>query len=68
MTVSIEIRCDHCRSDRLSIPLWGGDDTEVDCEDCGAQVGTLDDLKTLVSLHLLGRKTADARPLFLQLH
>lgn len=58
MTVSIDIRCDNCRGNKLSIPLHGGDDTHVDCEDCGANLGTLDDVKTLVSLQLLGRKTA----------
>lgn len=67
MTVSIEIRCDNCRSDQLSIPLWGGDDTAVDCEACGAELGTLDDVKTLVSLQLLGRKQAE-RPAFLLLN
>lgn len=67
MTVSIDIRCDNCRGDKLSIPLWGGDETAVDCEDCGAQLGTLDDLKTLVSLQLLGRKTA-APPAYMALN
>ncbi len=56
MTVSIEIRCDQCRGTRLSIPIYGGDETPVDCEDCGAELGTLADLKTIVSLQLLGRK------------
>jgi hypothetical protein len=67
MTVSIDIRCDNCRGDKLSIPLWGGDETAVDCEDCGAQLGTLDDLKTLVSLQLLGRKTV-APPAYMALN
>jgi hypothetical protein len=67
MTVSIDIRCDNCRGDKLSIPLWGGDETAVDCEDCGAQLGTLDDVKTLVSLQLLGRKTA-GRPAYMVLN
>jgi uncharacterized Zn finger protein len=56
MPVSIEIRCDYCRGDNLSIPLEGGEETMVDCEDCGASVGTLADVKTTVSLKLLGRK------------
>ena len=56
MAVSIEIRCDHCRGDNLSIPLDGSDESMVDCEDCGAEVGTLADVKTMVSLKLLGRK------------
>jgi uncharacterized Zn finger protein len=56
MPVSIEIRCDHCHGDNLSIPLHGGEETMVDCEDCGAEVGTLADIKTTVSLKLLGRK------------
>lgn len=67
MTVSIEIRCDNCRGSNISIPLWGGDDSAADCEDCGAQVGTLDDLKTLMSLQVLGRK-ATARPACLMLN
>jgi len=61
MTVSIDIRCDNCRGSNVSIPLHGGDDTAVDCEDCGADLGTLADIKTLVCLQVLGRKRA-ARP------
>ena len=56
MALSIEIRCDHCRGDNLSIPLDACEETMVDCEDCGAEVGTLADVKTMVSLKLLGRK------------
>ena len=56
MTVSIEIRCDHCRGDNLSIPLDACEETMVDCEDCGAELGTLAEVKTMVSLKLLGRK------------
>ncbi|HEX8401695.1 MAG TPA: hypothetical protein VF628_08345 [Allosphingosinicella sp.] len=66
MTVSIDIRCDNCSGDNISIPLWGGDDSELDCEDCGARLGTLDDLKTLLSLQVIGRKTVE-RPAFMQL-
>lgn len=62
MTVSIDIRCDACRGSNVSIPLHGGEDTHVDCEDCGAELGTLADIKTLVSLQVLGRKkTASSR-------
>ncbi len=63
MPVSIELRCDYCRGDNLSIPLNGGDETVVDCEDCGAEVGTLADLKTTLSLKVLGRKKV-VQPLF----
>ncbi len=67
MTVSIELRCDNCRGTSISIPLDGGDDSAVDCEDCGADLGTLADIKTLLSLHVLGRKHAGA-PTFMLLH
>ena len=67
MTVSIELRCDNCRGTSISIPLDGGDDSPVDCEDCGADLGTLADIKTLLSLHLLGRKHAGP-PAFMLLH
>jgi uncharacterized Zn finger protein len=56
MTISVLLRCDRCRGDSLSIPLEGGDETEIDCEDCGASLGTLADLKTMVSLKVVGRK------------
>jgi hypothetical protein len=46
MTVSIDIRCDNCRGKNVSIPIYGGDETAVDCEDCGAELGTLADIKT----------------------
>ena len=61
MTVSIDLRCDNCRGNCISIPLYGGDESHVDCEDCGADLGTLADIKTLLSLQVLGRKKA-ARP------
>lgn len=64
MTVSIDIRCDHCRGNSLSIPLEGGDEAIVDCEDCGQAVGTLADIKTQVTLQVLGRKKID-KPMFL---
>ncbi len=67
MTVSIDIRCDNCRGNSVSIPLYGGDDTAVDCEDCGAELGTLADLKTQVSLYVLGRKN-EAAPAFMLLN
>ena len=67
MTVSIELRCDNCRGSSISIPLYGGDDSPVDCEDCGADLGTLGDIKTLLSLQLLGRKKA-APPRFMLLN
>jgi hypothetical protein len=63
MPVSIELRCDYCRGDNLSIPLSGGEETMVDCEDCGAEVGTLADLKTTITLKVLGRKKV-VRPMF----
>lgn len=61
MTVQIEVRCDYCRGSNISIPLNAGEETYADCEDCGAEVGTVADLKTQMSLHLLGRKTTDDR-------
>lgn len=67
MTVSIELRCDNCRSTCISIPLDGGDDSPVDCEDCGADLGTLADIKTLLSLTVLGRKKM-SRPAFMLLN
>ncbi len=59
MTVRIELRCDHCRGSNISIPIYGRDETDADCEDCGAKVGTLADLKTQMSLQVLGRKRED---------
>jgi hypothetical protein len=56
MTVTIELRCDACHGTSISMPLDGGDDSPVDCEDCGADLGVLADLKTLVTLQVLGRK------------
>ena len=67
MTVSIELRCDNCRGTNISIPLYGGDDSPVDCEDCGAELGTLADIKTMLSLHVLGRKKTSLQA-FMMLH
>jgi hypothetical protein len=61
MTVSIDLRCDCCRGTALSIPLDGSDQSPVGCEDCGAELGTLSDLKTYVTLKVLGRKKVRER-------
>jgi hypothetical protein len=61
MTVQIEVRCDYCRGSNISIPLNAGEETLADCGDCGAEVGTVADLKTQMSLHLLGRNIPDDR-------
>lgn len=62
MTVSIDLRCDSCRSSSISIPLDGGEESPLDCEDCGADLGTLRDLKTLITLQVLGRKKVTEYP------
>jgi hypothetical protein len=59
MTVSIDLRCDCCRGSFISIPLDGSDESPLDCEDCGADLGTLADLKALVTLQVLGRKKVE---------
>jgi hypothetical protein len=56
------LRCDRCRSTAISIPLDGSDESPLDCEDCGADLGTLSDLKTMVTLKVLGRKTVEEQP------
>lgn len=62
MTISIDLHCDACQGSSISIPIDGSDDSPLDCEDCGADLGTLGDLKTLVTLQVLGRKTTCERP------
>ena len=45
MDVSVEIHCAACGSANYSLPAGAGDDSPVDCNDCGRRLGTIADLK-----------------------
>jgi hypothetical protein len=43
--VSVEINCDTCGSANYRLPAGGADDGAVLCNDCGADQGSLGELK-----------------------
>jgi hypothetical protein len=43
--VSVEINCEICGSANYSLPTGEADDGQVLCNDCGADQGTLGELK-----------------------
>ncbi len=45
MDVSVEVHCGHCGSANYSLPGGGADDAVVGCNDCGARLGSVADLK-----------------------
>ena len=45
MDVSVEIHCEACGSANYSLPEGGGDEAPIHCNDCGAQQGTIGDLR-----------------------
>jgi len=45
MDVSVEIHCDACGSANYSLPDGSAGGTEIRCNDCGADQGTVDALR-----------------------
>ena len=45
MDVSVEINCEICGSANYSLPAGEADDGKLLCNDCGADQGTLGELK-----------------------
>jgi hypothetical protein len=45
MDVSVEIHCEACGSANYSLPRGSGDDAPIRCNDCGAQQGTIGELR-----------------------
>ena len=49
MDVSVEINCELCGSANYSLPAGGEDDGAVLCNDCGAEQGSLGELKAALA-------------------
>ncbi|MGQ0588809.1 MAG: hypothetical protein ACT4N8_04655 [Sphingosinicella sp.] len=45
MDVSVELHCERCGSANLSIPEPAPEEASLACNDCGAGLGTVADLK-----------------------
>ena len=59
MDVSVEIHCEACGSANYALPEGGGDDAPIRCNDCGAEQGSVAELKASLIAQAL-RQSADA--------
>lgn len=53
MDVSVEINCEICGSANYSLPAGGNDAGTVLCNDCGAEQGSLGELKAALAERVL---------------
>jgi hypothetical protein len=44
-----KLNCGNCGSDRFAYPFKVTDDSTIDCQDCGATVGTVAELRVRVA-------------------
>lgn len=60
MDVSVEINCEACGSANYSLARGEADDSTILCNDCGADQGSLGDLKAAMAARVLDQ-SAEAR-------
>ena len=65
MDVSVEINCDLCGSANYSLPADGADDGMILCNDCGADQGSLGELKAALTVCVV-EQSAEAQRLKLE--
>jgi hypothetical protein len=61
MDVSVEIHCELCGSANYSIGAGAGDDAPIQCNDCGADQGTLGELKDALAQQALDQSAESLR-------
>lgn len=52
MDVSVEIHCEACGSANYSLPEDGGEEAAIRCNDCGAEQGTLAELREALDRYI----------------
>ena len=60
MDVTVEINCEACGSANYSLGFGGGDEAAIRCNDCGADQGSLGELKAVMAARVLDQ-SAEAR-------
>ena len=58
----IELNCAVCGSNRFSLDRYDEDESKVSCEDCGHEIGTLQELKKRVADEVVSRVTKPTSP------
>ncbi len=53
MDVSVEIHCEACGSANYSLPDGAGDGSPIRCNDCGADQGSVGELKAVLAAQAL---------------
>ena len=61
MDVSIEINCEACGSANYSLPAGEGDGGPIRCNDCGADQGSLGELKAALLARVLDQSAEALR-------
>jgi DNA-directed RNA polymerase subunit RPC12/RpoP len=54
----IELNCAECGRNRFSLDKDVHDSSMIRCEDCGHEIGTMEDLKKMVAVEVLKRTSA----------
>lgn len=61
MDVSVEIHCEACGSANFSIPAGTDDAAPIRCNDCGAGLGTVAELKAALIAEALAQSAESLR-------
>ena len=61
MDVSVEIYCEACGSAHYSLPQGKGEDAPIRCNDCGADQGSVADLKAVLVAKALDQSAESLR-------
>lgn len=61
MDVSVEINCEACGSANYSLPAGEADDAAIRCNDCGADQGSLAELKAAMAARVLDQSAEAQR-------
>jgi hypothetical protein len=61
MDVSVEIHCDACGSANYSLPEGLGDGAPIRCNDCGADQGSVEELRAALLAQAIGHSAEALR-------
>jgi DNA-directed RNA polymerase subunit RPC12/RpoP len=68
MDVAVEIHCEACGSANYSLPDGVADDAAIRCNDCGARLGTIAELKAEMLDQALAHSAEALRAALASLH
>ena len=61
MDVSVEIHCESCGSANYSLPEGSGEDAPILCNDCGADQGSVAELRAALAARALEQSAESLR-------